>query len=175
MSIANIAEIILKKAGHDWHQDHIDELNSDLKSELSPLKRQKMQDMIQWHQEHLKCEEKIGEPPMEIKSSSDGVDVSDSGLTDLRTLNLPKILNGYLIISGNKLKNHIGSPEVVNGCFQSNHNPLESLEGTPRKVQDFHCNSCGLKDLIYGSEEADDYHVHDNELVSFKGISKKNK
>jgi hypothetical protein len=104
------------------------------------------------------------------QDSSDGIDVSDCNLKTLKKLKLPKVLNGFLIVSGNKLTDHVGAPERVNGCFQSNHNPLKSLKGTPKYVQDFHCNSCQLKSLMGAPIEVDDFHVHDNELSSFKGV-----
>ena len=104
--------------------------------------------------------------------SSDGINVSDSGLTSLEELQLPRDFYGYIVCSGNKLTNHKGAPELVHDAFISNHNPLTSLEGTPRIVLDFYCNSCGLKSLVGGPEEVCDYHVHNNELTSLEGAPK---
>ena len=107
------------------------------------------------------------------KDASDGIDVSDSDLSSLTELKLPKDFYGYIICSGNNLTDHVGAPEIVHGEFISNHNPLESLNGTPRVVLDFHCNSCGLTNLEGGPEECFDYHVHNNKLTSCKGAPKK--
>ena len=104
--------------------------------------------------------------------ASDGIQANDTDLESLVSLHLPKDFYGYIYASNNKLKNLVGSPEIVHGEFVCNHNPLMSLEGAPKAVLDFHINSCDLKSLAGGPEEAYDYHVHNNALVNFVGAPK---
>ncbi len=70
--------------------------------------------------------------------------------SNLKSLkNLPKIVNGDLIISKNKIRNFVDSDvQIVNGDFDCSHNEIDSLKNSPSAVWgDYDCSFNKLKNL----------------------------
>ena len=101
--------------------------------------------------------------------SSDGVDVSHSGLTDMRTLRLPEEYDGFVNVSHNSLTDLGGSPRKC-GAFSCNGNPITSLVGGPEITADYHCPGCKeLTTLSGGPKECTHFHCHDTAITNFVG------
>jgi hypothetical protein len=105
--------------------------------------------------------------------SSDGLDVSNTGLKTLVDLKLPQFYNGFINLSNNELTTLAGLPRIVNGAVIVNKNPIEDLLGAPEKTEDFHCCSCAeMTSLTGGPKECTDFHCHNSGITNFIGCPK---
>ena len=102
--------------------------------------------------------------------SSDGVDVSHTGITDLRILKLPEVYHGFLNASHCQISDLYGSPRVVEGLYSVNGNSIKDLSGSPEVTEDYHCPGCKeLVSLAGGPLDVTDFHVHDTAITNFIG------
>lgn len=97
-------------------------------------------------------------------------------LSDLRSMkNLPKIVNGNLIIASNDIKSFKDcQTTIVTGQFNCSGNKLENLIGGPLKTGDYIAINCGLKSLEGAPDEINgDFLVNNNNLTSLEWAPRK--
>lgn len=85
-----------------------------------------------------------------------------------------RIIEGNVVLSGNKLQSLKGLPREIYGVLDISNNQLRTLEGCPEIIHgDFDVSDCFLKSLEFGPKQVmGDYIAERNELIDIEGIAK---